>query len=572
MGMEIKSRDLAGRIGKLKIGKKKVETPLILPVINPKKQEITPKEMEKEFGVEGVITNAYIIWKDESLREQAQEKGIHGLLDFDGLVMTDSGAFQLMQYGKVRVTNREIVEFQRDIGVDIGVILDIPGIGDFEKMRENLDTTIERAEEVKDVVKSSKVLWAGPVQGGVFEELRKESARKMLELGFNYFAVGSVVPLLNEYRFKEAFDCLVWAREVIPTDKPVHFFGAGHPMMFAFGVALGADVFDSAAYALFAEKGKYLTVDGTRDIFQMKELPCSCPICSSHSVEELRKNKSLLARHNLYVTMEEMKRVKESIRQGTLWELLEKRARAHPRLYQAFLGFQDYLDYLEEKDPISKKRFFYLSKESELRPEIYRHKKRLQQKIITKKFVDLTPFERVPIEVKDMYPFGQREIPWEEDAKLQDIDDWDIVNGIMGYLYGYYDLLPEDAVIERSKNTGRIRNVLVNKKLWLVLRASDYIPILHGIAWEMAKRDGWKVIVPNGVSEHVRDGKSTFAKFVIDADERIRPGLEVLIVNESGELLATGTARMSGKEMVRARDGVAVDTRKLKPEYAPDEV
>ncbi len=572
--MEIKQVDLAGRLGRLKINDKKIETPLILPVINPSKQLISLDEMRK-MGIDAIITNSYFLWKKEEYRAQVLDKGIHDFLGFDGLVMTDSGAFQLMQYKKISVTNREIVEFQDRIGVDIGVILDIPGLGDRETMKKNIDVTVERAREVEDILKNSKTTWAAPIQGGIFEDLRKHSAQQMVDLGFDYFAVGSVVPLLNRYRFHDAFNALVWSREVIPWDKPVHFFGAGHPMMFAFGVALGADVFDSAAYALFADKGKYLTVDGTKDINEMKELPCSCPVCSTHTVDDLKKSKRLLALHNLYVTIEEIKRIKEAIREGTLWELLEKRARAHPKLYNAFLRFADYANYLEGKDRISKRRFFVLSTEVTNRPEVVRHKRRVKSTVKTRCFRRVPPFGDVPIEVMDMYPFGQIETP---DETLDHIDvdktkckptNWEIVNGIIGYLYGYYDLLPKDARIEVSKNTGRIRNVYVDEKLWLVLRARDYMPILHGVAWEMSKRDGWKVIVKDSAKDMIKEGKSTFCKFVVYADERIRTGMEILIVSEDGELLATGTARMSGKDMTACKDGVAVDTRKLNQEYKP---
>ncbi len=564
--MEIRYSDLAGRIGKLKVNGKRVETPILLPVINPKKQTV-PMDKIKEIGVDGVITNSYIIWKNENLRRQALERGVHKLIDFDGLVMTDSGAFQLMQYGHLEVGNREIVKFQKDIGVDIGVILDIPGLGSREQMKENVKITIDRARKVQDIIQASDTLWAAPIQGGVYRDLRRYSARKMKELGFRYFAVGSVVPLLNDYRFSEAFDALVWTRQVVPWDTPVHFFGAGHPMMFAFGVALGADVFDSAAYALFAEKGKYLTEDGTRDINTMKELPCSCPVCSTHTVDDLKKDKSLLALHNLYVTLEEMKRVKEAVRQGTLWELLEKRARAHPKLYDAFTHMKEYIRYIEEKDRISKKRFFVLSHETKNRPEVYRHKLKVMSGIQSKQFVNIGPFKEVPKEVLQLYPFGQIEGVARPPERCE--NDYEIVRGIFGYIYGYYDIIPKNASIEKSKNTGRIRNVSLGDRLLFVLRASDYYPILHGIAWEMLERDGWKVVVNNNSSDMVKDGKSVFCKFVLDADPRIRAGMEVLVVNENGELLATGTARMSGSDMVESRDGVAVDTRKLNPKYAP---
>ena len=562
MVMEIKNRDLAGKIGKIKVNGRKVKTPTLLPVINPKKQIVEIERM-REIGVDGIITNAYLLWKDEETRKKLISRGIHDFFDFDGLIMTDSGAFQLMQYGEIDAENRKIVEFQRDIGVDIGVILDIPGLGNRERMEENVKETIKRAMEVQDIIGDSDTLWAGPVQGGIFEDLRRYSAKEMVELGFDYFAVGSVVPLLNRYDFYNALNALVWAREEIPVDRPVHFFGAGHPMVFSFGVGLGADVFDSAAYTLFANKGKYLTENGTRDINTMTELPCSCPICSTHTVDELKKDRSLLAQHNLYVTIEEMKRVREAIRQGTLWELLERRSRSHPKLFNAFSRFSEYSKFLEERDPLSKKRFFYLSSESMNRPEVFRHNMRRKLGFKTKMLVDAFPFKDVPIEVLDMYPFGQRELPEKGNSINKDIEDWEIVNGIIGYLYGYYDLVPENARIEKSKSTGRIRNVYVNDELWVVIRARDHFPILHGIAKEMIKRAGWTVTVSNGIGDLVKGGRTVFAKFVSDADKRIRPGLEVLIVDEDKNLLATGTAVMSGREMITAKSGIAVNTRKL---------
>ena len=563
--MEIKTNDLAGRIGKLKIKGKTVETPTILPVVNPNKVDITPSEMKSNFGVDGIITNSYIFWKNEELRNTVLSKGVHNYLDFDGIVMTDSGAFQLMQYGKISVTNKEILEFQRDIGVDIGVPLDVPGLGDRKQMEDNLEITLERIKEARHLISDDDFLLAGPVQGGVFQDLREKSAKELVSLGFNYFAVGSVVPSLNRYDFDVAFDSLVTTRRVIPWDKPVHFFGAGHPMMFAFSVALGTDIFDSAAYALFADKGKYLTPDGTRDIDTMKETTCSCPVCVNHSIEEIKKDKSLLVRHNLYVTMEEMRNVREAIRQGTLWELLEKRARSHPQMLKAFRNFVKYTNYLEEKDTVSKKRFFFLSNESLMRPEVVRHTQKVKSGTLkSKRFVDLFPFDNVPVEVVGMYPFGQREGPLREKKPDVKVSDEEIVKGIFGYIYGYYDIIPENIVIKRSKNTHRIRDVYLNDKLLFVLRASDYIPILHNIAYEMVKRDKWKVIVKNGTEDYIREGRSLFAKFVDNADKDIRPGMSILIADQNNELLATGIAKMSGKDMLHSNDGIAVDTKKLR--------
>ena len=125
MIFEIKNRDVAGRICKFSTKHGTVTTPNLMPVINPNKMIITPKEMKKLFGTEIVITNSYIINKEEKLREIALKEGIHKLIDFDWPVMTDSGTFQSYVYGDINIDPIEIVEFQRDIGSDIGTILDI---------------------------------------------------------------------------------------------------------------------------------------------------------------------------------------------------------------------------------------------------------------------------------------------------------------------------------------------------------------------------------------------------------------------------------------------------------------
>ena len=78
------------------------------------------------MGVEALITNAYIFSQSRQYRQRALDEGLHKVLDFDGVIMTDSGSFQLSVYGQVSVTNTETLSFQRDIGSDIWVPLDIP--------------------------------------------------------------------------------------------------------------------------------------------------------------------------------------------------------------------------------------------------------------------------------------------------------------------------------------------------------------------------------------------------------------------------------------------------------------
>src|SRR4030042_6694486 len=124
MTFETKEKDLLGRIGKLKTKSGAVETPLLFPVINPSIQPVPTKRLKEHFGFEAVITNAYILKKRYG--NKVMEQGLHKFLNYDSVVMTDSGAYQILVYGGVEVTQAEIVDYEERIGSDIATILDIP--------------------------------------------------------------------------------------------------------------------------------------------------------------------------------------------------------------------------------------------------------------------------------------------------------------------------------------------------------------------------------------------------------------------------------------------------------------
>ena len=96
---EITDRDGVSRLGRLFTNHGVLETPMLLPVVNPNIRTIEPREMWEEFGVQALITNSYVIWKHEKLRTPALENGVHELLDFPGVIVTDSGTFQSYVYG-----------------------------------------------------------------------------------------------------------------------------------------------------------------------------------------------------------------------------------------------------------------------------------------------------------------------------------------------------------------------------------------------------------------------------------------------------------------------------------------
>jgi 7-cyano-7-deazaguanine tRNA-ribosyltransferase len=384
---EQRDADAGGRIGRLSVPRADVtvETPALLPVVNPNLQTITPARLHEEFGAEILITNSYIIHGDDHLREQALEEGLHEMLEFPGAIMTDSGSFQLSEYGEIDVTTDEILRFQHEIGSDIGTPVDIPTPPDVDRERAEaeLATTKQRLEEAQDI-DTGEMLVNAPVQGSTYPDLREDAAAHADATDLDVFPVGAVVPLMNDYRYGDMVDVVAAAKRGLGADAPVHLFGAGHPMMFALAVAMGCDLFDSAAYALYARDGRYLTVQGTEHLEEMDYFPCSCPICTEYDPEDLRAlgdrtREDELAAHNLHVTFEEIRRIKQAIRDGDLLELVETRARAHPAMLDGYRALGDHAEQLERSDPASKDAFFYLSSESADRPEVVRHHRRLDR-------------------------------------------------------------------------------------------------------------------------------------------------------------------------------------------------
>jgi 7-cyano-7-deazaguanine tRNA-ribosyltransferase len=102
---ELIRRDGLARIGKLDTPHGPLETPALLPVVNPRLVTVPPRELYDTFGFRALITNSYIIRNDPKLNVRAREEGLHAMLDFPGVVMTDSGTFQSHMYGEVEVRN-----------------------------------------------------------------------------------------------------------------------------------------------------------------------------------------------------------------------------------------------------------------------------------------------------------------------------------------------------------------------------------------------------------------------------------------------------------------------------------
>lgn len=586
---ELRDRDAAGRIGVLTIGKRKVETPALFTVVNPNKLIIHPRELKKDFKLDLIITNSYIIWKNEELRKKALEVGLHKMLDFDGMIMTDSGAFQLYAYGSVEVDNPTIIDFQQKIKSDLGVILDIPRYGDKSKVESALKITLERAEEWARIRESSegirKMGWAGPIQGAEFPDLLEKSLRSMAGLPFDVYALGTCVPYLEGYEFGKIIQNIIACKKFLPLNKPIHTFGAGLPQFFSLAVAAGSDLFDSAAYVLYAENNRYMTIEGTKRLEELEYLPCSCPVCSKHSAHELKKMEKnertgLLARHNLWVSVKEIDTIKQAIREGRLFELVEQRCRSHPKLLEALNVLYDNSKFLEKFDPVSKRSaFFYLGEESLRRPAVIRYQERLMKRFLpTSKKVSIkqTPLGLVPKELEGMYPQGQceyaAEFNWDKSTFLEkynlkegetEVSLVDQLRARARFQFGEGgERLLDNTKLEISSNTGRVRRIRKNGEIVATVRPYDgfIIPTELGAKILHQSIKGMRVVVRDA-EDFILQGNSVMAKFVADADPEIRPNDEVLVVDRKDRLLGAGQALLNHEEMLAFDRGIAVKVR-----------
>ncbi|MEM0492956.1 MAG: tRNA guanosine(15) transglycosylase TgtA [Candidatus Thermoplasmatota archaeon] len=456
---ELKDRDAAGRMGILKTKHGVVTTPTLLPVINPNKMLITPCEMKELFKTEMVITNSYIIYKNKELREKAISEGVHRLIGFDGPIMTDSGTFQSYVYNDtLDIDPHGIVQFQRSIGSDVGTILDVFGTPDqsWDEALESIQETIKRAKS--SITLKGDMLLACTIQGSVHPDLRGMCAKELSLLDADLYPIGGVVPLMENQRYRDLVRCIISAKKSLNPSKPVHLFGAGHPLIFPLAVALGCDLFDSSAYAKYANDRRLILPWGTEKLDDLSELPCSCPVCSDYTLKELKSLEEVeltkeISKHNLYVSFTEIRRIRNAIHQGTLWELVERRASSNPYLLEAMreLRKKESKRWLERFEPVSKSTaLFYTGPCTIHRPLIYRIHNRLADrykfrydksvilpeskkpysrsysevvsKILEREGVNIivdSSLGPVPIELDEMYPFAQSVLPDDVDDEVK---------------------------------------------------------------------------------------------------------------------------------------------------------
>jgi queuine tRNA-ribosyltransferase len=339
------------RLGELVTSHGVVPTPVFLPVASQGTVKTLIPEELKDIGITIILSNTYHLYLRPGIDTIEKLGGLHRYMAWDGPILTDSGGYQVFSLARLcrvkddgatfrshidgsehNLTPELVIEFQQKLGADIIMTLDECSAVNVStaKMREAVDRTSRWAERCRKHHRSSDQLLFGIIQGGIFPELRQQSAAAITSLDFPGYAIGG----LSLGEAKE----LTWSMvdetmPFLPPDRPRYLMGVGSPEDIIEGVSRGIDLFDSALPTRVARNGALFTMQGRQNIrkavYKTKERPidadCDCYTCRTFSaayVHHLFKCEELLAYrlatiHNLRFIIRLMQKIEDAIQQGT---------------------------------------------------------------------------------------------------------------------------------------------------------------------------------------------------------------------------------------------------------------
>jgi queuine tRNA-ribosyltransferase len=372
------------RVGVIHTAHGDVETPQFLPIGTKASVKTVTSEELKFWGASMVLANTYHLWQRPGDGLIYKAGGLHKFMNWKGPIFTDSGGFQVYSLAKIRKTMEVGVLFQFDLdgkqellspeksidiqanlGSDIALILDdFPGFPfEYERSQEAIGLTRRWAERAfkehekivtdGDPINTGQKLW-GIVQGANFEDLRKQSAQDMVELGFPGFAIGGVA--VGEPH-EEMMRAVGYAMPYLPENAPKHLLGVGTPYDIVRAVGAGCDTFDCVIPTREARHGRlyiqakseilnsksentegegYSTIDIRLEKFKEDFTPidntCNCYACLNHTkayVRHLFQSGEMLGvrlatMHNLRFYLNLMQKIRTAIQYDYFDRMLEE--------------------------------------------------------------------------------------------------------------------------------------------------------------------------------------------------------------------------------------------------------
>jgi queuine tRNA-ribosyltransferase len=326
-----------------------VPTPVFCPVgTNATVKAVSPRALH-DLGAKQILANAYHLHLRPGDELIAKLGGLHSFMGWDRPILTDSGGYQVFSLAErrrvdaggvtfrshidgseQRFTPESVIAIQENLGADLITCLDeCTDPLDREYSEEALVRTHAWAERCKAAKSRSDQSLFGIVQGGTFIELRERSARFLVDLGFDHYAIGGLS--VGETK-EQMYAVLELMHEILPGNKVRYLMGVGTPQDLVECTARGVDMFDCVLPTRMARNGGVITRTGRMNISNAKfaedrqplEPGCQCYACQTFSrayVRHLNRANEILGHqlitmHNLHVMLTVAREIRQSIIEG----------------------------------------------------------------------------------------------------------------------------------------------------------------------------------------------------------------------------------------------------------------
>jgi len=345
------------RRGELQFERGTVRTPAFMPVgTYGTVKAMTPAEV-RETGADIILGNTFHLMLRPGTDVIEKHGGLHGFMNWERPILTDSGGFQVWSLAERRKITEKGVTFaspidgskvfmgpeesmavQKSLGSDIVMIFDecTPYPATEAQAAESMELSLRWAERSKRAHEGNPSALFGIVQGGMYEDLRVRSARSLVDIGFDGYAIGGLSVGEPHDERDRVLDFTV---PELPEDRPRYLMGVGRPEDIIAGVLRGVDMFDCVMPTRNARNGYLFTSRGVLKIRNARyendtrplDPACSCETCTHYSrayIKHLHKcneilGSRLMTLHNLHFYQALMQGLRNAIEAGTLEAFVE---------------------------------------------------------------------------------------------------------------------------------------------------------------------------------------------------------------------------------------------------------